>query len=79
MAREAPFELSTAQQADTGGWTTMGSHFQGVVGPHLRRRGLSLVVHGQTIGLSISDAAEIHFEELQLGKTINHTEEFCVD
>lgn len=45
----------------------------------LRRRGLSLVVHGQTIGLSISDAAEIHFEELQLGKTINHTEEFCVD
>ena len=43
---------------------------------------VAFAVHGQTIDLSISDAAEIHFEELQLRKTNrseSRIEEVCLD
>ena len=56
---EASIELSAAQQTVMG----HGAPPSGRRGASLLQKGLvSLVAHGHTIDLSISDNAEIHFE-----------------
>jgi hypothetical protein len=66
---EALIELSAAQHGRTDHHGIPPSGCRGALPS--QKGVVSLVVHGQTIDLSISENAEIHFEDLQLGKTIN--------